>query len=56
MNLDGRVDIVDLVSVANTFGKISGDPSFNPAADLNTDGTINIIDIVIVATNFGASC
>ena len=44
VNSDGHVNILDLVQVANGFGKSSPDP--------NDDGTVNILDIVFVASHF----
>ena len=44
LNADGVVNILDLVVVANAFGK--SDP------DLNGDGVVNVLDLVIVANAF----
>ena len=44
VNEDGVVNILDLVTVANAFGKA--------APDLNGDGVVNIQDLVIVANAF----
>ena len=49
VNRDGKVNILDLVFVASSFGQTgSGNP-----ADVNEDGVINIIDLVKVAGAFG---
>ncbi len=45
VNSDGVVNILDLVVVANAFGKA--------APDLNGDRIVNILDLVIVAQAFG---
>ena len=44
VNADGIVNILDLVAVANAFGK--------DAPDVNDDGTVNILDLVAVANAF----
>ncbi len=44
VNDDGVVNILDLVAVANAFGK--------DAPDVNGDGTVNILDLVAVANAF----
>ena len=45
VNRDGVVNILDLVAVANGFGKT--DP------DINGDGIVNILDLVIIAEELG---
>ena len=45
VNDDGMVNILDLVTVANEFGKIT--------PDINGDGIVNILDLVIVAEGLG---
>ena len=44
VNGDGTVNILDLVVVANAFGK--------QQPDLNGDGVVNILDLVVVANAF----
>ena len=44
INSDGKVNILDLVAVANAFGADS--------PDLNGDGVVNILDLVLVANAF----
>ena len=44
VNGDGEVNILDLVHLANNFGK--SDP------DLNGDGVVNILDLVLVSQHF----
>ena len=44
VNSDGVVNILDLVQVANGFGKSAPDP--------NGDGVVNILDLVFVAQQF----
>ncbi len=45
VNEDGIVNILDLVAVANGFGK--------KAPDVNGDGVVNVLDLVAVANAFG---
>ena len=45
VNRDGVVNILDLVAVANGFGKT--------APDINGDCIVNILDLVLVARQFG---
>jgi hypothetical protein len=52
LNMDGLVDIVDLVLAAQNFGTSPGGPPYH-FADLNCDGVIDILDIILVARNFG---
>ena len=47
VNSDGQVNILDLVHVANNFGKASPDP--------NGDGVVNVLDLVFVAGMFGTT-
>jgi hypothetical protein len=44
VNGDGTVNILDLVAIANAFGK--------DTPDINGDGTVNILDLVAVANSF----
>lgn len=45
VNGDGVINILDLVAVANGFGKTE--------PDINGDGMVNILDLVIIAGKFG---
>ena len=44
VNGDGSVNVLDLVIVANAFGK--------DAPDVNGDGSVNVLDLVVVANAF----
>ena len=48
LNLDGVVDLFDLVHVASQFG-LEGDHT----GDVNGDGTVDLFDLVRVASHFG---
>ena len=45
VNGDGVINILDLVAVANGFGKTE--------PDINGDGIVNILDLVIIAEELG---
>ena len=48
-NLDGQINILDLILVASSFGE---EPPSNPQADTNKDGVVNLLDLVFVAEHF----
>ena len=50
---DGKVDILDVASVAKCFGTDVENPSYVKNYDINSDGKIDINDIYIVAKDFG---
>ena len=45
VNLDGEVDISDVVAVINTM---AGDTTYKSTADVNGDNDVNISDIVAI--------
>ncbi len=51
VNRDGKVNILDIVSVASSLGNKGP----NLAADVNGDGVVNILDLVTVAGMFEAA-
>ncbi len=50
LNIDGDVNIQDLIIVSNRFGVKGQNP-----ADVNGDGIVDIVDLVLVANAFGAN-
>ena len=48
VNGDGTVNILDLVSIASSFGQTG-----ETAADINGDGAVNILDLVLAAGAIG---
>ena len=52
VNVDGMVNILDLVVIASHLGETStADEPLN--ADVNSDGDVNILDLVLVASHLG---
>jgi len=56
INNDGKVDIIDIVTISVAFGSYPGHPRWNPDADINRDQQVDIMDVTIAAANFGKSC
>ena len=52
VNQDGRVSILDLIRVAQRFGKTA---AANAEVDINDDGIINIQDLILIAQHLGES-
>lgn len=52
-NADDRVNVLDLLYVADAFGTHLGDARYNPAYDFNKDGTVNALDLLDLAHSFG---
>ncbi|UCC95469.1 MAG: hypothetical protein JSW40_01645, partial [Candidatus Omnitrophota bacterium] len=50
---DGKVDITDLVIVAQAFGSQPSDSNWDARADIDGSNFIDISDLVVVAQNFG---
>jgi parallel beta-helix repeat protein len=52
-DVDGDVDYEDFVVLAAAYGSTSGQPAYNPVADLNDDGHVNYSDFVVFAADYG---
>ena len=50
---DGHVDVADLLVLASSWAKTTGQPGFNTVCDLNSDGSVNVIDLLYLADNWG---
>jgi phosphodiesterase/alkaline phosphatase D-like protein len=52
-NIDGRVDVSDLLMLAGSWGKTLGEAGFNPACDFNGDNGVDVVDLLMLAENWG---
>jgi len=50
---DGKVDIIDIATIAKAYGSYPGHPKWNPNVDLDGNNKIDIIDIAKAAKNYG---
>jgi hypothetical protein len=53
VDANGCVDGKDFAIVCKAFGRSSGQPGWNPTADLNGDNRVDVQDLSIVSRNFG---
>jgi endoglucanase len=53
INGDFKVDLKDLVILANAYGSTPGAPNWNPNADINGNGQVGLSDLVILAQHYG---
>jgi len=53
INLDYKIDIIDISFLARLFGSTENSPNWNETADIISDGQIDIKDVSFVAKNFG---
>lgn len=53
VNVDGDVDIFDVVAIASIYGTAEPDPKYDANRDIDNDGDVDIYDIVIAAGNYG---
>jgi hypothetical protein len=54
INLDGKVDMTDIATIAKHYGAKLGERNYSVACDLNLDGKIDLIDLAAAARNFSA--
>jgi hypothetical protein len=52
INLDGKVDMTDIATIAKHYGAKLGERNYVVACDLNLDGIIDLIDLAAAARNF----
>ena len=49
INIDGAVDVLDLLALANSWALSQGNPGYDSRCDLNSDSTVDVIDLLILA-------
>jgi len=53
INGDLKVNLVDLVLLANAYGSKPGDAKWNPNADINFNYAVDLQDLVLMALHYG---
>ncbi len=53
INGDGDVDVLDLITIANSMGSKPGQPGWNPNADAKEDFRISVLDLIVVVAYLG---
>jgi subtilisin len=53
INIDYKVDLTDVLIVANAFGSYPGHPKWDARADINIDNKVDLTDYLIVVINYG---
>jgi subtilisin family serine protease len=56
LDLDGVVDLDDLLIVAEGWGSQAGDGVYRRVWDMDEDGDVDVVDIATVANRWGQSC
>lgn len=52
VNNDDRINIADFGILVGSYGKLSTDPAYNPAADFDGNGIVNIADFSLLSGNY----
>lgn len=53
VNVDGKVDMLDIATVASAYGSTIGDSAYNSRCDFNADGKIDDFDLNAIEDYFG---
>ena len=53
IDLNGTVNIYDVILLAKAFGSVPGKQNWNPNADLDRDNIVNIFDALILSSHYG---
>ena len=52
INMDGKVNINDILFIIMYWGKQEGDEGWNPKADVNNDGIVNVSDLTEIVMHW----
>jgi hypothetical protein len=55
-NADGAITAMDVQKLVATWGKMPGEPGYDPCGDLNQDGVVTAMDVQVLVQNWGKSC
>ncbi len=50
---DGQVDVIDLLTFVDSFGKTEGDSGYDPRCDMNADNSVDVVDLLMLVADFG---
>ncbi len=53
INRDGHVDVIDLLYMADSWAKTTGQAGFSAICDLDLDGAVGVADLLVFAGNWG---
>jgi hypothetical protein len=56
VDLNGRVDVVDIMLVTGRWSSVRGEPKYDARYDLDADGDIDVADIMFVAARWNQTC
>jgi hypothetical protein len=56
LNGDGQVDLADLTILLAAYGACTGDPNYNPVADIDDSGCVDLADLNQLLAAYGTSC
>ncbi len=52
-NADGIINVMDLLTLAQSWTLSEGNPNFNMGADFNEDGLVDVRDLLVLASVWG---
>jgi len=53
LNADGIVNILDAITLGDSFLATTSSLNWNPNADINGDSAVNILDAIVLGNYFG---